>query len=412
MSLTIEDLNRRRSERGSVTVMTAVLMVGLVLALGLSIDVSRIYMVRAGLQNAADAAALAAARELNSGLGGLADAVTQAKAAALEANKSGINRTGASGANVTIAKVEFSTSLDVGATWYDNTNGNTVPAGVEASVKFVRVTTQATSIGIIFAVRALGNTHVEERSAVAGMSAGLNTICNFFPIALALTPDNWANLKAAAPGAASQLTATYTDGITGSSAYVVDHGYAVLQIPNINGTGNVETIQLAAGIKNLCASIGEEQTLDSSQSANSNNGRDAIARGSNTRFDIFTNGPGQLNPTDFPPDLNISQGLTATQYLNNSPTASPSNPGEADRRILMMPIIEPIPPNGSPTVTIVDFGGFVLRNQVAGGTNCGPNTWCGADLQLEYLGKDFVIGNGFVDPTGPSTNLTKPVLYR
>jgi hypothetical protein len=33
-------------------------------------------------------------------------------------------------------------------------------------------------------------------------------------------------------------------------------------------------------------------------------------------------------------------------------------------------------------------------------------------LQLEYLGKDFVIGNGYVDPTGPSTNLTKPVLYR
>src|SRR5882672_11402153 len=68
------------SERGSVTIMTAVLMVGLVLVLGLSIDVSRIYMVRSGLQNAADAAALAAARELNSGTAGLTDAVTQANA--------------------------------------------------------------------------------------------------------------------------------------------------------------------------------------------------------------------------------------------------------------------------------------------------------------------------------------------
>lgn len=412
MSLTIEQLKRRRSERGSVTVMTAVLMVGLVLALGLSIDVSRIYMVRTGLQNAADAAALAAARELNSGIGGLADAVIQAKAAALEANKYGINRTGAAGANVTIAKVEFSTSLADDATWYDNTTANNVPAGVEASIKYVRVTTQAASVGIIFAVKALGDTHVEQRSAVAGMSAGLNTICNFFPIALALTPANWTALKAAAPGAPSQLTGLYTDNITGSSATVADHGYAVLQIPNINGTGNVETIDLAAGVRNLCASIGETRTLDSSQSANSNNGRDAIARGANTRLDIFTNGPGQLNPTDYPPDLNIALGITATEYINNSPTGAPTHPGEADRRILMMPIIEPIPPGGSPTVQIVDFGAFVLRNQVAGGSNCGPNTWCGADLQLEYLGKDFVIGNGYVDPTGPSTNLTKPVLYR
>src|SRR4051794_1070196 len=68
-----EVCNRWRSERGSVTIMTAVLMVGLVLVLGLSIDVSRIYMVRSGLQNAADAAALAAARELNSGSTGLTD---------------------------------------------------------------------------------------------------------------------------------------------------------------------------------------------------------------------------------------------------------------------------------------------------------------------------------------------------
>src|SRR5712664_3611092 len=73
-----EGCDRWKSERGSVTVMTAVLLVGLVLVLGLSIDVSRIYMVRSGLQNAADAAALAAARELSSGTGGVTDAVAQA----------------------------------------------------------------------------------------------------------------------------------------------------------------------------------------------------------------------------------------------------------------------------------------------------------------------------------------------
>src|SRR6185503_8001120 len=141
MALTPKPLSGRKNERGSVTIMTAVLMVGLVLVIGLCIDVSRIYMARAGLQNAADAAALAAARELNSGTSGLADAVTQAMSANLT-NKYGFNRTGVTPPNVTIVKVEFSNSLASGATWYDNTNGNTVPAGTEASIRYVRVTTQ------------------------------------------------------------------------------------------------------------------------------------------------------------------------------------------------------------------------------------------------------------------------------
>jgi len=69
---------RLASERGSVMIMTAILMAGIILAVGLCIDVARVYMVRTELQNAADAAALAAARELDSGAGGIQDAVTRA----------------------------------------------------------------------------------------------------------------------------------------------------------------------------------------------------------------------------------------------------------------------------------------------------------------------------------------------
>ena len=69
---------QRSGERGSIIIMTAIFMLLLFLMVGLCIDVSRIYMVRAELQNAADAAALAAARELNSGTGGIDNAVTRA----------------------------------------------------------------------------------------------------------------------------------------------------------------------------------------------------------------------------------------------------------------------------------------------------------------------------------------------
>ncbi len=78
--ITKETDPRRNGERGSVIIMTAISMVFLFLLVGLCIDVSRIYMVRAELQNAADAAALTAARELDAGTGGIDDAVTRANA--------------------------------------------------------------------------------------------------------------------------------------------------------------------------------------------------------------------------------------------------------------------------------------------------------------------------------------------
>src|SRR5688572_4400266 len=104
MSMIPKTNQRRSGERGSVMIMTAISMVFLLLLVGLCIDVSRIYMVRAELQNAADAAALTAARELNGGTGGIDDAITRANAIV---NTRGFDKVG-----VTIALIEFATTLD------------------------------------------------------------------------------------------------------------------------------------------------------------------------------------------------------------------------------------------------------------------------------------------------------------
>ena len=56
----------RKGERGSVLAMSAISMLSLILAAGLAIDVSHFYTAKAELQNVADAAALAAASQLNS----------------------------------------------------------------------------------------------------------------------------------------------------------------------------------------------------------------------------------------------------------------------------------------------------------------------------------------------------------
>lgn len=397
MAVTAKQLRRRQSERGSVTIMTAVLMVGLVLVIGLSVDVSRIYMARAGLQNAADAAALAAARELNSGTSGLADAVTQAMSANLT-NKYGFNRTGVTAPNVTIVKVEFSNSLAVNATWYDNTNGNTVPAGTEAFIRYVRVTTQSAVVNTLFAGRMLGASRNEQRTAIAGASVGLTTVCNFFPIAVSLTNPYPAN--------GEQLTFTFTN-VSGGTVTLVNNGYVVLQIPEIPGNGLPETAKLAAGITSMSASIGS--SLVASQSANGSNGPRAIADGANLRFDIPANGYGNdLNATNYPPDSNTAQPLTSSQYLNRSPlTAPPINPpGQDDRRVLVMPIL----PTGSystSAIPTVRFGAFLLRSQV-------PRTGATAgNLSVAYLGDSFPIGCGTFDPAaGGGSTLSKPVLYR
>ena len=71
--------NVRMGERGSITIMAAIFALLLLPMIGLTIDISRIYLVRQELQRAADAAALTAARELNGGPGGITAAVNQAQ---------------------------------------------------------------------------------------------------------------------------------------------------------------------------------------------------------------------------------------------------------------------------------------------------------------------------------------------
>ncbi len=59
-----ENHSRRRSESGQVLVLVAVAMLGLIATLGLVLDGGNLYLQRRALQNAADAGAMAGAREL------------------------------------------------------------------------------------------------------------------------------------------------------------------------------------------------------------------------------------------------------------------------------------------------------------------------------------------------------------
>lgn len=381
-------------------VMTAILSLGLMLAVGLCIDVARIYMVRTELQNAADAAALAAARELNSGASGIQDAVTRATTIV---NSYGFGKT-----TVTVPTVEFGVNLD--GTYVDSATAQAAPS----NIRFVRVTTQAATTTMLFSARALGSTHAESRTATAGMSVGINTICDFFPIAVALDPSvQPGDATNGYPAPNSTMSLSFVQG-TGNSATLADKNYIILEVPDINGNGAPETAVLSAGLTSICKTLNTSIDFHMTPSSNVNNGPRQITDGVNTRFNIYGNGYGNaLQPSTFPPDSNVREGISFDDYDNRTAVTgpNPNAPGEDQRRILIVPIVNPgtySPPNA----IVRKWAAFFLKDKSVVTNPCNKDTALCGELQVEWIDERLVIGRGFYDPSAPQTSLTVPVLYK
>jgi Flp pilus assembly protein TadG len=397
----MSSMNKRRAEprsgeRGSIMIMTAIFALLLLLMVGLCLDISRIYLVRAELQNAADAAALTAARELNGGTGGIADAVNQATN--VIANTQGLRaKTG-----VTIASVKF--AIDLNGTYW--TQGPDTDSRA-ANIRYVKVTTQSTSTVILFASSALGVSHAETREAVAGTSIGLSGICDFFPAAVALNDaDNDATtgyLGFTPPAEGTLFTLQFNQG-TGNEATLALNDYILLEVRDINGTGVVETAELTAGKRNYCKALGDN--INMTPSSNTNNGPKNSADGMNTRFGDYANGyANQLNADNYPPDTNIAETITAQQYKDKYPTQG------NDRRMLVAAIIKPGTYPGY-TTRILDWGVFFLKTRVPvipSGEQCKTTPGCGS-ISVEYTGK-AQLGPLYGAPTCDS-GITTSVLYK
>ena len=106
MKKTAEQVGSSIRERGSILATSAIAMLSVLLAVGMGIDISRFYLTKNELQNAADAAALAGV----SGLNGNAPGITEATNRAVKAmNTYEFNKTGVSFPR---ANVEFAVNLD------------------------------------------------------------------------------------------------------------------------------------------------------------------------------------------------------------------------------------------------------------------------------------------------------------
>lgn len=364
-----------KRERGSILATSAIGMLALLLAVGLGVDISRFYLTKAELQNAADAAALAAVSALDTSPDGITKAVDRAVASM---NKFNFNNEGVSFPR---ANVLFAKKLN------DSNYMDEASAQLEADdIRFVRVTTDPSAVPVSFAVTVLGTSKDLTATATAGFSVPLNVICNFLPVSV---------IDYGTPIEPGQ---TYT--FRASSGTSVSPGnYQILAVAGEGGK-DVRT-GLAAGV-DRCASPGEEFAVDTKPGVTAG----AVRQGLNTRFDEYTTS--QVNPEDMPPDANIKEGIDHNTYLNPTPSdiQTPKNQGFDGRRVVIIPIIKEDEYDGGRNVVKFNrFGYFFLKNKVGGGN--------GGDLVAEYIDVP-VLGQGKFDPNGPATDglMATPVLYK
>ena len=141
----------RRRRKGFALLTTGACLVAMVGALGLSVDISRLYIARSEMQGYADAAALSAALELD----GTAAGITRAQGAlTASTNRWNMGTTAFGG-----TQTDFAT--DLGGPWSGNPNS---PTGY----RFVRVRATATVPLYFITAVALARTATVNGTAIAG----------------------------------------------------------------------------------------------------------------------------------------------------------------------------------------------------------------------------------------------------
>jgi len=362
----------RERERGSILAMSAVGMLSILLAVGLGVDISRFYLAKTELQNAADAAALAAVSALNTDPRGITDAVDRAVASMnyYDFNKAGVT--------FPRSNVMFAVNLD-------GQYMNEADAKLQAArIRFVQVTTPDEAIGVSFAAPLLGNSKNLAATATAGLSVPLNMFCNFLPVSVIdygtpLTPGNTYTFRA------------------GSGSMISPGNYQILAVA---GSGGQDVrVGLAAGV-DRCAAPGEVYEVDTKTGVTAG----AVRQGLNTRFDDYQTS--QVNPDDMPPDSNIKENINYDKYKSGTDVLPPKNKGVDGRRVVVIPIVKQDQYDpGRNTVKFDRFGTFFLQTRVGSGN--------GGDLVAEYI-DDIVIGQGGFNPNGAPANglMAVPVLYK
>lgn len=434
----------REKERGSVLTYTVLSVLFLFFAVGLGVDLSHLYLVKAELQNTADAAALAGASAIKPA--NSAAITTAVDRAVMVMNQNKYNFNNKNYVDVmNLADQRALVRFAVNLSEFDNGGNGRSEAEASAApsnIRFVRVITPSVPVNIFFSIPILGVTRQITARAVSGLSIPGNVSVCIAPLSAVYDPnadmpaERWGTCPVEGGRGPNDLQpvppsgpdpdgngtcnpkrefckrCTYTiraEPAGGPSA----GNYQILACA---GNGASQVRQALARYNNCqCGMQAVNNTIGVSTQPGVETG--PVSQGLNVRFDVY--GGGGLNySADVPPDKNVAQGTSSGngnnetwtgiswgQYGINNPFAGPvtAHPGVANRRVLIIPTIKLSEfSNGRSQVHIGGLGGFFMRSQVEGN----------GDIKVEYIGDSITSVIGF-DPNDTNvTNIVTPVLYR
>ena len=370
--------DHRKGERGAVLALSTIAMLSLLLATGLAVDISHFYSVKAEMQNASDAAAVAGASRLNSTAGGIRSAVAEATKV--------LNKYDFNNSNVVVTSVDVSFAVNLNDTYMNQASAETNAT----SIRFVKVTIPPKPFNVTFAAIAINRTQNLGATSTAGMSVGL-TMNKFYsaytfvePSAspfvpgqvYTLSPKDWNNNSPT-----SYRILSYTGGDMVATGSIHAYGYVGTSYNVAKLTGTSPSGNLTAPSMCRYAQIG-----------------------TNTRFGDYSVHP-SANNVDEPPDTIIDETISYAQYtmMQGNGVVQRAD-GMANRRIMTLPISKNTGYNTSAgSVTGDDLGAFFIRQKV--GTDC--------NLVVEYIPNQIAVPVGTFTP-GQSQigGLSIPLLYK
>ena len=436
----------REKERGSVLTYTVLSVLFLFFAVGLGVDLSHLYLVKAELQNTADAAALAGASALT--LPNPTRITTAVDRAVSLMNQNKYNFNNKDYVNVmSLANQRDLVRFAVNLSEFDNGGtGRSEAAAIAApdDIRFVRVITPPVPVNIFFSIPILGVSRQMTARAVSGLSIPGNVSVCIAPLSAVynpnadMPPEAWGNCPVEAGRGPNDLQPVPPSGpdpdgngtCNPKREFCKRCTYTIRAEPSAGPSGGNYQILACAGnganaVRQALArynncqcglqSVGNDIAVSTQPGVDAG----AVRQGLNVRFDIY--GAGGLNYSpDIPPDKNVAQGtssgtgnnqtwsgITWGQYGANSPFTGPvvAHPGVVNRRVLIIPTIEIGEfQNGRDQVAIGGLGGFFMKSQVGLGND-------GA-IQVEYIGDDITSVIGFDPNDTNDTNIVTPVLYR
>lgn len=386
-----------RRQRGSVAVMTGLIIAVLIGFIGLSVDLGRLFVIKAELQTAMDACALAAASQLRPGLND-----DSALDRAIAYGRTPANKANFQDSAIDPNNIEFSFAVALAGpytTYTYKAGGVGGPGGLARTANYARCTYPMSDVPVLF-IRMLPGAVASTTIAATAVAtlAPSQTNCGF-PVAVCRDPT--ATATSTPPWGLTR--GQWVGGLGGSNGCTAGTGtgnFCWIDFSPPNGGANeLSDLMLGAGQCNLSINnpIGQTGTATS------------LRRSWNTRFGIYAPGSGSGgDPTTARPDFTGYSYTTANwlpgrdaydDFAAKRAVRAPFNPDSGididpgnpisssdhgafgrDRRLVLAPIVDCSQFAGGPTINMDAWACVLLLAPISkpGG---GPMS-----AKLEYLG--------------------------